>query len=318
MLEDKDNFYCLNSITVDTYIIGYNPQGESIVNIIKSDGNSIFTFVIDSFKSDTSFITKEILEKEKIKKLNMLCWSHPHVDHSKGIDILLDSFTDKNTEIWIPERSIELDEKVSDYSKSLFNKLLNESKSKNGVYKVYTISDKKDMLYYQKLKRLKYRGIDYQIEMNSLAPNSCNQLLFEKDNYFNINEESIVFYFSIGATCFLFTGDSCNEEFDNIPEDAFPKIIYFNKIPHHGSLTSSSLLRLIKDKGNIACTTIYKSGKSTLPNSEIINQYKEKFDEIYNTCTKKDTTYDYGYIHIHTDVINKTYSVETIGLASKL
>lgn len=68
------------------YTIGYANEGESIIAIVKMDGISSYTVVIDAYKVENKNIAVRILESEKIENIDLLCWSHPDEDHSLGLE----------------------------------------------------------------------------------------------------------------------------------------------------------------------------------------------------------------------------------------
>ena len=41
---------------------------------------------MDCYKTEEQNAVKMVLEKERIKKVDFVCWTHPHDDHTRGLD----------------------------------------------------------------------------------------------------------------------------------------------------------------------------------------------------------------------------------------
>ena len=79
------------TLIVKIFVIGYRERGESIVILFFDKTNVVYSIVIDSYKAKGSdFFSSKILDENKVSKLNILCWTHPDIDHSLGIEELFD------------------------------------------------------------------------------------------------------------------------------------------------------------------------------------------------------------------------------------
>ena len=67
-------------------MIGYHDQGESVVFFIKTDGMVAYTGLVDCYKTEEQNAVKMVLEKERIKKVDFVCWTPPHDDYTRGLD----------------------------------------------------------------------------------------------------------------------------------------------------------------------------------------------------------------------------------------
>lgn len=275
--------------------------------------------MIDSFSSKDVDVIKEILETNNIKKLNIICWTHPHEDHSIGIDTLIDTYSDKNTEVWIPENIITDDRKVSKSSRLLFEKLKKEISKKTSIYTVCSASDKKDMLYRHNIGNVIHNHNSYEINMYTLAPKSQTMLTEEFLNKYIANEESIVFYLTVGNAYYLFAGDAEDVSLRNIPSKEIPEHIHFLKIPHHGSKSSKLLIDMIVNGSDISSSTVYRIGSSNLPDHDVLSLYSNKSDNLFCTSKSSDeNSGDYGVIHCRTDILKEEYEWETLGNAYRV
>ncbi len=121
-------------IVLENYVIGYKKEGESIVVLFKQDDDVIFSMVIDSYERSANETIK-ILEKNKVKTLDFLVWTHPHKDHSVGIKRILDLFCNINSKIIFPNIDQSIVDKIPENCKEdydFFSKININGKSKNG------------------------------------------------------------------------------------------------------------------------------------------------------------------------------------------
>lgn len=307
-MNDDIPYIVKNSLSVEVNVIGYKTQGESIVLFVRVDSNIVFSAVIDSYSYKDINKTIEILEKNKVKHINYLCWTHPDEDHSKGLNEIIERYVNTNTLINIPENVEVSDYKCSSQTSKIFDLLKDNLKlRKNNRYRVYTVSDFKDILVYEKNLKINYHEKEYVIEIKSIAPNS--NLIREEFRLgtFNKNKHSIAFLFYFGNLIFLFGGDIENPTIKQFNKTKIPAIFDFIKIPHHGSNSSTALLDLI-ERTNISCTTSYVKGCSNNPDKDVMQRYKEISRYVYSTCNL-DNNYknDFGVICTVFDVINQSF-----------
>jgi beta-lactamase superfamily II metal-dependent hydrolase len=297
------------SLTLDVYIIGYKTQGESIILIVKSDGIINFTCIIDCYEYLEINKTHEILESLDISFVDMICWTHPDLDHSLGIDDLLSKYTNEETLVLMPEG---LDGRIESYDYNdrvhhTFN-LINTNliSRRHDSFKVKSVSDSKNLRLddYEHKKE----GIIYKFDIKSIAPSSelirkRNQLktLPIKNNY------SIGLHVQFGGLDLLLGGDVENESIRFIETEYIPDSFDMLKTPHHTSRSSDEMLQLLNksNKTNIVCSTVFRS--SNLPDTDLINRYREYSEEFFCTgCIYGQNDNDsYGCIRINYDILNK-------------
>ena len=75
-----------DSLKLELNVIGYHDQGESIVFFIKTDGYVVYTGLVDCYKTEEQNAVKAVLEKEQVERIDFVCWTHPHDDHTVGLD----------------------------------------------------------------------------------------------------------------------------------------------------------------------------------------------------------------------------------------
>lgn len=314
----KQIVYFEKHLCIETYIIGYKNEGESILFFVRADGGISFSGLIDCFRLSTIDKVNEILEENGVKKLDFICWTHPDLDHSKGLKDIIKNYVSKKTYIWIPEGVDAKEITCSKEVKELFAQLKKCTLDVDAEFNVYSVSDRKDMMYYNSICFQK--GIDgFPLEIISYAPNSR---LIRKQNYmdkFIKNDRSVFFVLALGNVRIFLTGDVEDATIERIPRDFFeePKHIHIMKIPHHGSNSSGKMLDLGWKECDIACSTVYRKGKMDLPSSNIMERYNETAQCLL--CTgKADRSMEmeeYGVVRIVTDVIENKFSTYMEGNA---
>ena len=315
-MENKEYVFVKNSLKIETNVIGYRAQGESILFFIKVDENVCFSGLIDCFCSKNINVIDEILREKKVKYLDLISSTHPDLDHSKGFDDIFDKYVNNKTTVWIPSNTLCNDESCSDGVRKVFNDLRESLAIRNPKYNVYAASDFNDMLFYEKSIIFSKDICEYPLKIYSFTPNSRIMNSYKVNNKFVSNDCSIMLMVQIGSIINLFTGDV-----ENVTINALPPSIYFDnlhvmKIPHHGSDTSDSMLNIFS-KCQVACSTVYRIGKSQLPLIDILNRYSKKCDKL--CCTgnidSKVEKHEYGVVSIETDIVKENYGVEFVGNA---
>lgn len=311
----NNTVFCLNSLIIEIYIIGFKYEGEAILFFIKCDDIVQFSGLVDCFETNEHMI-ENILGKNKVNELNFICWTHPDHDHSQGLNHIVEKFSGTNTCLWIPEDIENVNERCSTEIKDFFRNLKKDICKKKSKYRIYTASDYKNLLAYNPIN-FNYRGEDYNLEIFSLAPNSSEVKSLVYRESFEKNNRSIVLHIHFNKINLLLTGDIENDMIEYMPKHLIPKDNDLIKIPHHGSSTSDKMLENIGNNNFISCSTVYRKGSINLPNDKIMKQYANQSNSVF--CTgKNDTnkeTCDFGIFQIKFDVINLTNNITTKGNA---
>lgn len=312
----KQVVYFEKDLCIETYVIGYKNEGESILFFVRADGGISFSGLVDCYKLDDVDKVKDILQENEIEKLDFICWTHPDLDHSKGLVDIIKNYVSQKTNIWIPEGVDAQEITCSKDVKELFIQFKKCMIDMDAEYNVYSASDRKDMMGYNSICFQK--GVDiFPLEIISYAPNSK---IIRKQNYtdkFIKNDRSVFFVLALGSARIFLTGDVEDSTIEKIPSNFFEKHIHIMKIPHHGSDSSGKMLDLGWQVCDVACSTVYRKGHSDLPLANIMKRYSEVSQ--YLLCTgKADRTKEtekYGIVKIVTDVIENSFSTYTEGNA---
>ena len=306
------------TLILEVYLIGYASQGESIVFLLKADGLVAYAGVVDCYECYSINKTIEILNAEGVDKINFLCWTHPHDDHTLGLNKILESYCNDETKIWITDIDPKSYNKYSQSSSNLYENIRNRIKKRNSKVKIAT--DNKP------LAKFKCHGLQtYQFEIWSFAPNST--ILTER-KVFEQPEEGNPY--SIGLSIFagrfniMLGGDVENQTISRFEEEYFDSPIDYIKIPHHGSSTGDMLPEIIGSFGikppNVATSTVFT--KHDLPEEKVLKKYKNwGTSEIYithglNLVANKEK---YGVVLTSFDILEeREYPIETILLGNSI
>lgn len=320
-LSSNSNFRIIVSV------IGYQSQGESIVIRCYDNAKkqSIYCLVIDSYKLQDRNITKELLENDyQIRHIDFLCWTHPHIDHSKGLEDLIETFCDKHTIYILPEHFYNLPSDLStnltDEEKACVEAIF----AQNAQTKLSASNISVSPQGYHLIRVIKFSAIgDAPIEMKIYALTPINSILayYHKQNKHDVNpnELSVSLLIDIDGYKLFFGADAIDAHIDAINRSIIQNC-RFVKIPHHGSDTSSHLVDYLTPTLDIACTSVYHIRKD-LPLPEIVEQYKqEKGACVYCTGSYKKCEEEYGIItytiKIHDESIQ--YEIEMMNSAQVL
>ena len=309
--DNKQIYFFENSLIVEIYTVGYSKQGESIIVLIKTDGKVRYSGVIDCYEKSTkkkqNNITKKILDDNKVENLDFICWTHPDLDHSKGLDKIMNEYTDENTLFWLPA-GVYSNERGKEKLENIFK----EVDKKAEIGNLDSAQTGHELLY-QKEIIFSNKYETYKLYAKALTPIPSMIYMKKKNKTYRPNDYSVSF--CMGVICnekrmncrFLFTGDV---EDDAIKSGIMPNIkkdseFNFLKIPHHGSSSSESLSDYI-GKCEYACSTVFRLGKANDPEKEIMEKYNRKIHKMFitNKSNPKRGMY-YGVVKVMYDIVNQ-------------
>ena len=287
---------CRNLI-VKTYVIGYQERGESIVVLFLEEDKVLYCIVIDSYKAkDVEFLTSKILQDNHVEHINILCWTHPDIDHSVGIEELFDTYCDRNSSVYIPNYMNGKDTDPIAYNKD----------DQARIAKLFSINDRIHKCIKPVSANSGCRGnmIDFafsdtqheiKIQIEVYAPH-CDYLVENviADKKIKKNDLSIFLMLKVGPYMFDFCGDAENRTIAKMNETPFNEPLFL-KIPHHASKSSDKMLNRLKiTSQSMSCTTTYYS--QGLPDADMLNLYKSKFQHLHSTGLSKNDSNTFGIL----------------------
>lgn len=316
----------INDLYVDIYLIGYESEGESCIFVLKSNTEIFYTIVIDSYETDkNNYIIKILDSIDKERKLDMLVWTHPHDDHSIGLDKIISKKCDKDTKIIISNilnKELEYSKTSNSIIKYISSKL--NGKSPKGRWNINSMAHFSDLL--QEINFTHGKNLIKTMKIRCIAPYPTigpvqGLLKEEKINKLSIgilveilNEENVL--------NFLFTGDMEKQTIDSIcieqEDEEIPYVYNYIKIPHHGSNNPVNLTNLLSEdvKSEIGCTTVFCSKK--LPEDKAIKSYNKFIENISCTSDINNNKFGDGIIKVSYDIKNKISKTYYYGTANKV
>jgi beta-lactamase superfamily II metal-dependent hydrolase len=289
----KDQFF-INDLKVQVYVIGYGCYGESTVLLIMNGDDVYYSIVIDSYHyqqyKGSPLINKavDILNHNHVEHLDVLCWTHPHDDHSRGITTILKKFCDEDTTVLYPlyvEDNTADIVKLKQVSKNTVDKILEINRS--GLVRACPIGVIEE----------KYNNVDEfeiintfddedvrKVRIDVITPISHMLTTYVNDKKCDDpNELSITLILDIDDYGFYFGGDTTNDHIDASNQRMMRKC-RFIKIPHHASNTANHLPNFLqKENVDAICTSVFEWGRSHNPNPKVIKEYQTFFKDIYTT-----------------------------------
>ncbi|MDD3453182.1 MAG: hypothetical protein PHN42_02765 [Bacilli bacterium] len=266
---------------IDIYTIGYTCKGESNLILIESnDGKFNYNILIDLYDNGDETVSKILREKKK--KLNLICISHYHDDHLKGIEKILDEFTTPCTTTLIPDT--DEPKALKTRSKIVRKKVSNicrNNKKKNGTIKKIT---EPEMCILDEIHS--YDDNDVLFSIYTKTPFSSITACNIDRNLKNIqqNDYAISLDINLGEFHMFFSSDIMKNSINKMSELGY---IHYLKIPHHGSSHSLNIFDKINIGKNTRCAVTNFKSKG-LPEKPILDSYLHNTPYVYriNDCSE--------------------------------
>lgn len=272
-----------HDFVLEVHVIGYRTEGESIVILLKEGSRTFYSILIDDFckRKGRRWINRsiEILKSNDVAALQMIIMTHPHEDHIRGMDNIINLFCDNNTMFFSPAHSFDIERQtvqLTDKEKSILKQVRNI----NDTNRFFSNEVGVSLGGYSSLRTIYLYDNDDPdkqfpiiVEINALSPIASINDHKISGKVLSPNDLSISTIICICDYYLLFASDATNDHIDCLDSETL-SAVKFVKIPHHASDTSNHLLRFFsKDQLDYACSTSYHIGNSHLPNRAILNQY---------------------------------------------
>ncbi len=252
--------------------------------------------------------TLEYLQKNAIKELSFLCWTHPHRDHSSGMAELMREFKGKINSFWrfdglsltylfanyrkYLERnknnveSIKKEKHRSKYLKEAYSEYLDYlNECKSNKEKIKKVSFGKESLFIDKENDIKIIGVspvDWFVEnyekdlLRDAQERKCGNIL-QLQSHNRVSAALMVHY---GKARILLGADTENETWKVIDDDDTTGIckhpVHFVKVPHHGS--ENAIYAPLWQKWSLnnepyTVITSHKNSRKILPQESAIKKF---------------------------------------------
>ena len=320
------------NLIVSIFVVGYKNIGESIVVLFRDVHNGrdqvIMSMVIDCYERDGLNLVRKILSKYHVEKLDFVCWTHPHYDHSPGLDSLVKDMFHDNIVIFSPKfyyGNLMADILKSECLKTpeIFKNTWELVKNHPNFAEIWrTISANGDATNPYQMQLLTEDGVCCKdVCLFFLTPIGARTDMYAMEgNQFNKpNELSVSFVLSIDGYDFFFGGDTENEHANSISNDIVQGMRWI-KVPHHCSLGAKSIADRLGPKFDYAASTVFKS--SSLPKEEVQKIYA-KAGTLHMTQLEETDNYklqqEYGIIQYDYHFANRetTVDISTYGNAGQ-
>ena len=240
-----------------------------------------------------------ILNHLGVKKIDAFVWTHPDIDHSKGIPPFLDKYDiAAETRIFVPEW-ISDNIITTDEAKNALNYIF-EKYNHNRRYDIGYVSLNKGE-YRQLMKfRINLKGSSHHVDytFTFILPNA--DVVARRSNTGGdvlLNDYSIFYIVTFNGQNYLFCGDLSKQNVQFIKEEWLEDVVFI-KIPHHGSKNLDNFRGKLISVGasNVigTCTTFKPK---QLPNEGVLKSYKDISRAIYCTGKNEDApSHSYGCV----------------------
>ena len=304
----------LKQLQLHIFLIGYPVEGECILIFVvdNSVNEVLFSMMIDCYSYNNYNVAHDILNLYNIGTLDYFIWTHPDNDHSVGIEDTLKKYGLKTTTILLPEGVLN-GRKLGENATSALN-YINSVGIRKQNYQVNRVSvslPKNRNIFEETIYTDTIAKLDFSFSI--IAPNSAIVgKRTTKNKKCKLNDFSIGIIIHFGDLNFVFGGDIENQTIKRIPEYYFDNIGYI-KVPHHGSISSDSLIESVSNISNlskkqiIAATTVFTN--SSLPQQIVLDKYKSFCSNIFYTGSGSQ---NYGYIKTVYNIAETTVELPEI------
>lgn len=294
-----------SNFKISIFLIGYKNIGESIVVLFKDcltdPARVFFSFVVDSYKNANIFVTKKILEDNHVTSLDMVYWTHPHKDHTPGIDTIVETFFKSEMVFFQPkyyfgniQKDLLKDEsEFTEDANSVLDEFL-KSKDKDYANR-RTVIGEGDMTHNYPIKMLAADGTSKELIFFFLTPigRFIDKYSIRGNEISRPNDLSISFVMSVDGYDFYFGGDAEKDHVNNIEKESIRGMRWI-KVPHHCSKGGRFICDNLGPRFDFAASTVYSS--SGLPSDEIQNLYAAKGHLFMTQLKNEENVRDYGVV----------------------
>ena len=310
---NKDDSFDVTNFHLKVIVIGYGCYGESTLVLLMNGDVVFYAMVIDSYHyknnkiKDGPFINKaiDLLRDNHVERLDVLCWTHPHDDHSKGIPRLIKKYCDGDTKVMYPMylQSNQADiVKYGEISKQNIDYIIERNKQHEISATPIGVAVQGEANIDEFNLRDYYSSeITASIRIDALTPISSVLTEYVNDSLCSDpNELSISVVIEVNGYGMYFGGDAKSKHI-NLSKTLKVSRCRFVKIPHHTSPTAADLTNYLPHELDAVCTTVYKKGRVKLPDKNLINRYRSFKADIYSTNKDFSNNPQYGIIEYDGD-----------------
>ena len=281
---------------------GYKGEGEGILILFLNQDQVIRTISMDCCKATVNGtdcnILHSLLNRHKVKKIDCFVWTHPHDDHSYGLDELIDCHYRKGSIGILPKQIYGTNNDIVNM-KAMSRRVLHQFNTKFKKKSLKSIdcqSREKRCVYSFDMEDVTTGDVK-NVRLYCLTP--MDYLLDDKrrnDKKISdslLNDISLSLVLDIDGYCYFFGGDATDKTLKETDLDFLYQCRWV-KIPHHASKSTEKVMQHFNNAIDSAVAASFLRCK--LPNTNVLNQYKKKTNQLYVTQLKADDTFDLGMV----------------------
>ena len=271
-----------NDFSIHIYIVGgKNGDGEGILVLFMDRDKVIRSISMDCCKADVSGVECNLLNSllyhYKVKNVDCFVWTHPHDDHSNGLDELIEKYHRKNSIAVIPKQIYGTDNDIVNMkpmSKKVLKKFISRFKKKK-LRSIDCQCQEKRCVYSFYLEDT-ISGDIKSIKLYCLTP--MDFLLDDKIRSSKklsdslLNDISLSLILDVDGYCYFFGGDAPDKALKEVDMNYLYGCKWI-KIPHHGSKTSKEIVQYFNKNVDSAVTASFLTCQ--LPNKDVLDQYQD-------------------------------------------
>lgn len=292
-----------NDFSIHIYIVGgRNGDGEGILVLFMDRDKVIRSISMDCCKANVSGVEcnllNSLLDHYKVKKIDCFVWTHPHDDHSNGLDELIEKYHRKNSIAVIPKQRYGTDNdivNIKPMSKKVLKKFISRFKKKKlrsidcqcqekrCVYSFYledTISGE-----IKSIKLYCLTPMDFLLDDKIRSSKKLSDSL--------LNDISLSLILDVDGYCYFFGGDAPDKTLKEVDMDYLYGCKWI-KIPHHGSKTSKKIVQYFNKNVDSAVTASFLTCQ--LPSKTVLDKYQDITKQVYITQKAKNDVCDFGMV----------------------
>lgn len=293
----------INEFTIRIFVVGgQKGDGEGILILFFNGSNVIRTISIDCCQTiiheRECNLLCELLEHFHVENIDCFVWTHPHDDHSKGLDGLVDKYYRKSSIGIIPKQIYGVGNdivKMRPTSMKVLRKI-NSKFSKKNLKSIDCQENEKRCVYSFQLEDI-FSSRILPVSLYCLTPidfilddkRRNNQTISDS----LLNEISLSLILDVDGYCFFFGGDAPDKTLKETDRQSLYGCKWV-KIPHHGSKSSMNAVSSFNRAVDSAVAVSFLSQK--LPNKEVIERYKTVTNQIYITQKSKEDPHPFGMV----------------------
>lgn len=292
-----------NDFSIHIYIVGgKNGDGEGILVLFMDRDKVIRSISMDCCKANVSGVEcnllNSLLDYYKVKNVDCFVWTHPHDDHSNGLDELIEKYHRKNSIAVIPKQIYGTDNDIVNMkpmSKKVLKKFISRFKKKK-LRSIDCQCQEKRCVYSFYLEDT-ISGDIKSIKLYCLTP--MDFLLDDKLRSSNkisdsfLNDISLSLILDVDGYCYFFGGDAPDKTLKEVDMNYLYGCKWI-KIPHHGSKTSKEIVQYFNKNVDSAVTASFLTCQ--LPNKDVLDQYQNITKQVYITQKAKNDVCDFGMV----------------------